>query len=113
MPWQPGESGNPNGARGRKIMSDALALALNRAADEELARKIAGEDEDPKKIKRLHVIADQLVRKAQEGDITAIREVFDRTEGKAVQAIAGDPDAPMKLVVEILDATRREDPAPK
>lgn len=103
MPWEKGQSGNPNGSRGRKIMSDALSLALNRAADVQLAKEIAGDDINPNEIKRLHVIADQLAKKAQDGDMVAIKEVFDRIDGKVAQTIAGDQDSPIRQVFEILD----------
>ncbi len=83
--WKPGQSGNPNGSRGRKIMADALGLALNRKADKAGKALCAGMDIDPNEIKRIHVIAEQLGRKAAEGDITAIREIFDRIDGKVPQ----------------------------
>jgi len=48
------------------------------------------EMEDPKtpgeKIKRLNVIADNLVRAAVAGDIVAMREVGDRLDGKPSQS---------------------------
>jgi hypothetical protein len=56
-------------------MADALRIALHREAV----------DADGKPTKRLNLIADQLVRKAVEGDIAAIREVFDRVDGRAIQ----------------------------
>ncbi len=37
--------------------------------------------------RRLRVIADKLVEKAEQGDLQAIREVIDRLDGKPVQAI--------------------------
>lgn len=84
--WKPGQSGNPEGSRGRKIMSDALALALNRKADEVSAKACAGIDIDPNDIRYIHVIAGQLAKKAAEGDIVAIKEIFDRIDGKVPQA---------------------------
>lgn len=41
------------------------------------------------RLKRLEAIADKLVTMAEDGDIQAIREVADRLDGKAVQAIDG------------------------
>lgn len=58
-------------------MTDALMIALHREV----------ESSEGKKTKRLSLIADQLAAKAAEGDIQAIKEIFDRTEGKAAQAI--------------------------
>lgn len=63
--------------KSRKLMTDALMLALN--------REVASADGVP--TKRLNIIADKLAEKAAEGDVVAIKEVFDRTEGKAVQAV--------------------------
>jgi hypothetical protein len=63
--------------RKRRVMTDALMLALQREIDKG----------DGKPTKRISMIADKLVEKAAEGDIQAIKEVFDRTEGKAAQAI--------------------------
>jgi len=74
MAFKKGESGNPGGRPTRgKILTDALITALQREA----------KDCDGKPTRRLYVVADALVRRAQEGDIAAIREVFDRVEGKA------------------------------
>jgi hypothetical protein len=71
------------GAKPDKLMRDALILALHRAAD----------TEDGKPTKRLNLIADQLVTKAIAGDVPAIKEVFDRVDGKSVQPIGGDPNS--------------------
>ncbi len=56
-----------------------------------------GEDGE-RKVKR---IAEKLVTLALDGDREAIKLIFERMEGKAVQPIAGDDDsAPVKLVIE-------------
>lgn len=69
--------GRPKGSIKPKMMTDALVLALNRYA------------EGTKK-KQLILVADALVQKAREGDIQAIREVYDRTEGRVPQGIQAD-----------------------
>lgn len=78
---QPEQRGDPkaNGAANgrRTIMTDALMLALKREVD----------GLDGKPTKRLNMIAERLAEKAAEGDTQAIKEIFDRTEGKAAQAI--------------------------
>lgn len=51
----------------------------NRLLSETLNRVLIQQDGH-----RARMIAEALVSKAEEGDISAIREVFDRTEGKAV-----------------------------
>lgn len=67
------------GAKPDKLMRGALILALNREAEE------AG-----KKTKRLHVIANALVKKAMTGSVDAIKEIADRVDGKATQPIEHD-----------------------
>lgn len=62
-------------------MADALVLALNREADN------AGEP-----TKKLHVIANQLVDLAMTGDVPAIKEIFDRIDGKPHQSVDLDAD---------------------
>ena len=85
------------GRKGDKLIRDALMIALKREA----------EGADGQKTRKLQLIAEKLVDKACEGDIAAIKEVADRVDGKSVQPIGGDSDDPVKLVVEILDATKR------
>lgn len=46
----------------------------------------------------LQQIADKLIEAALDGDMQAIKEIGDRVDGKAVQAIANDPDSgPLKI----------------
>jgi len=49
--------------------------------------------------KRLHNVAEALFRKAEDGDIAAIKELGDRIDGKASQEITGDSDQPITIVV--------------
>ena len=49
--------------------------------------------------KRLHNVAEALFRKAEDGDIAAIRELGDRIDGKAEQTISGDSDQPITIIV--------------
>lgn len=88
---------NPKGNKPDKILRDALMIALNRV----------DKDHDTGiKTKRLHRIADKLSLKAADGDIPAIKEVWDRVEGKATQPIGGVADAPLvfeQIVRKIID----------
>lgn len=68
--------GRPKGSTKPKIMADALMLALSREAENE---------DGP--TKKLNIIANQLVELAMSGDIPAIKEVFDRIDGKAHQSV--------------------------
>jgi len=70
------------GSKPDKLMRDALRVALHREAV----------DADGKPTKRLNIIADRLVEAAMDGDMTAIREIFDRIDGKVVPAVdANEP----------------------
>lgn len=85
MPFAPGVSGNPAGTPGpkhNKLFRDALTLAVKRSEGDktDLAR-----------------IAEALVNKAKDGDVPAINAVADRLDGKAPQAIVGDPENPLEF----------------
>lgn len=77
-------------------MTDALLLALNREAADIV-------DGEGKPTRRLNQIAEQLAKKAGEGDTPSIKEVFDRTEGKAAQAIIHQGDAENPLEFKMSD----------
>jgi hypothetical protein len=79
-PFKPGQSGNPAGRPKKALLSDALRR--------QLAEAVQGA---PEKTIAEH-IARALIREAVAGNVQAIREVGDRTEGKPAQAIALDLD---------------------
>ena len=60
-----------------------------------LKREAVGSDGAP--TQKLYKIADALVDLAVSGDMQAIKEVNDRVDGKAPQAIVGDSDSPIAL----------------
>lgn len=72
---------NPGGRKSDKHMRDALMLALT--------EKYGPEDDR----KKLRVIADKTVEMALEGDREMIKLIYDRIDGKPIQAIGGDEDA--------------------
>lgn len=83
MPFEAGQSGNPNGTPGPKkikLFKDALQLSIKRA------------DGDKCKLGR---IADALVEKAIAGDVPAIKEIADRLDGKVSQPLSGDEENPV------------------
>ena len=45
------------------------------------------EDDEGKKVKRINYIADKLLKSAMEGKMDAIKEVGERLDGKAPQAV--------------------------
>ena len=49
---------------------------------------------------KLHKVANALYDKASDGDISAIKELGDRLDGKAEQTISGDSDQPITIVVK-------------
>jgi len=70
----------------------------NRLLSETLNRVLIQQDGH-----RARMIAEALVTKAEEGDISAIKEVFDRTEGKAIARteISGVDGSPLPLGLPI------------
>lgn len=86
MAWSEGESGNPKGRPTHvKPWKEAIVRAIKRR-----------EDDDPKALDKL---ADQLLAKVAEGDVSAIKELGDRLDGKVAQAIIGgtDDDPPIRI----------------
>lgn len=65
------------GSKPDKIIRDALIIELNRMA----------EDEDGQKVKKVNRIVAKLVTAGMDGKIDAIKEIFDRVEGKATQPV--------------------------
>ncbi len=84
------------GSKPDKLWRDALLRAVKRRAKGKGASQ------------RLELIADKCVEGALDGDMQAIKEIGDRLDGKPTQAIAGDPEQPHRLVVEIIDPTKPE-----
>ena len=75
MPFQKGKSGNPGGRRKDKLARAALLMVL----------KEGGED-----MPVLREIMDRLVTAAVDGERWAIQMLFDRLDGKAIQAVEAD-----------------------
>lgn len=79
MPFEPGnqEAKKANHTK-RRLITQKLIARLNDADGKELDR-----------------IVGALVNKAGEGDVPALKEIFDRVEGKVTQPIGGDENAPI------------------
>ncbi len=71
--WKPGQSGNPSGRPKKLHITDALRAELERTGPDGVPNDTA--------------IARVLVEIARAGNLEAIREIADRTEGKARQRI--------------------------
>ena len=94
MPFVPGQSGNPSGRPKRvKIWQNAISRAIKRR-----------EEDDPLALERL---AEKLLKKIDEGDVTAIKEFGDRTDGKVAQAIIGDDEEDPVSVRTIITGVAR------
>jgi hypothetical protein len=71
-------AGNANsGRKQEKPFRDALRIEIADAGEEHQA---------------LRKVAKKLLKKAQDGDLQAIKELADRTDGKVPQGITGDGD---------------------
>ncbi len=77
-PFPKGVSGNPGGRPKKALLSDALRRQIAEAVPNAPEKTIA------------EVIARALIREAVSGNVQAIREIGDRSEGKPAQAIALD-----------------------
>jgi hypothetical protein len=66
------------GRKGEKIWADAVRRAV--------MRRLEDEEGKPKKLERL---ADRLVEEGLAGDVTALKEIGDRLDGKPRQIIEG------------------------
>jgi hypothetical protein len=88
-----GQSGNPGGKPKRAKMFERELMA---------ALKEAGPDGE-----KLRQVARALVDQAIAGNVTAIREIADRIDGKVPQALnhAGDPDNPILPLVPVINVT--------
>jgi hypothetical protein len=82
----------PDGGRVARPMWEALAAELRRESD----------DDDGSKADILRLIARKLAAKALDGDLGAIKEIFDRMDGKSVAGSAAD-EPPGKVVFEWKD----------
>lgn len=95
--FKKGQSGNPLG-RPKGILSWRQTIKEAAMKEIELMEKSTG-----KKITKTlnQIIADKLVEKARMGDIQAIKEYGDRTDGKAHQSInlEGDLSITQRLII--------------
>ena len=85
-----GQPGNQNAVKNRPWQD-----AINRA----LARFGEGSYDGG-----LNALADELIKKCVDGDMTAIKELGDRLEGKAPQALIhqGDEERPIETITRTL-----------
>lgn len=77
----------PEGKKPDKLWHHAIMRAVQRPQTEILKRSAP----------KLEYLADQLVIKAMDGDVPALKEIGDRLDGKPPQAITGDKDNPLEI----------------
>ncbi len=82
----------PSGGATARPLRDALAAALRREVDDGNGRKVG----------LLEPIARKLAAKALDGDLGAIREIFDRMDGKPVAAADAD-EPPGRVILQWKD----------
>lgn len=101
-PWKEGDpSPNPNG---RPKGSRNLSTILREMLEEEIEVTVDGKKE---RKQFQEVIIRKLLKKANDGEIRAITEIFDRVEGKAKQSIeVGNIKGSIPLEAWIKDNTK-------
>lgn len=109
MVWQAGQSGNPDGQRGKKVFLDALNGMISQKASTPDALAL------PPDSTVAHLMAQKLVRGALRDDwkpgeaLAYLQEICDRAYGKPKQALTGgdDDDKPLfpsKIEIELVHA---------
>lgn len=97
MPFLPGNKLGVGNARKPKVVYQQLIAELNEAAS-------SGEPN------RLRKVVKALISRAEDGDVAAAKEIFDRVDGKVPQALTGpDGDEPLKIDMglSLLDSVER------
>lgn len=79
-------AGNENRVKG-KLFNDMLL----RVVQADLAQ--------PEKNQRLRRACQALLNNAATGDVPSLKELADRLDGKVAQVLAGDGDAPLRIVL--------------
>ena len=79
---------NLKGGKPDKLIRDALMIELAVLVDET--------DGSPP-VKRLRKVARRLIEEAEKGNVPAIKEIADRLDGKAPQAIVSDDGGPLTI----------------
>ena len=93
--------GNNNAGKGKE-WRDAIKYALARRGREKDAKALG--PDDPAHVRGLRILALKFVEAAENGDPWAFKELGDRQDGKAVQAIDvdGQLNVPMSGTVKIV-----------
>src|SRR5262245_36334337 len=88
----------------RRIAGNSAAVLADKSPFKSALRRVLAQDATDAEVKRvtsqLRRAATQLLNKAARGDLSAIRELADRCDGKPRQELSGTDGGP--VVVEIL-----------
>ena len=87
---------NPKGAKSDKLWRNAIMVAVKREMT----------DAEGKPTKKLALLADKLVNEAIDGNVVALKEIGDRLDGKASQAVDAKVDNVTRVI--ITDPTKRD-----
>lgn len=81
--FKPGQSGNPAG-RPKGIPNSKTILQRFLALEEKIANPVTGVEES---MSQLEIMYLKQIAKARKGDLSAMKEVIDRYEGKPQQTV--------------------------
>lgn len=93
MAGKPGRAG----PKSDKLWADAVHQAVKRYHEETTA------DGKKKKARYLNLLADNLVKAGMKGDITALKEIGDRLDGKAVQPTENKHEHQGEVKVQLIN----------
>lgn len=100
IPVKKGEIRNP---KGRPLKKDCLTSLLK-----EEIEKICPLDKNTKKRTWKELIVIATMSLAIKGNATALKEVWERVDGKVSQPITGDPENPINIICNGIDITKLE-----
>ena len=94
--FKPGQSGNPNGRPLKgKILTSYLESELNKVDPNDEHHRTRGE-----------VLAQKVLDMAMKGHGIALKEVWDRIDGKVTQPIGADADMP--ITIQLVPAMKQD-----
>jgi uncharacterized protein DUF5681 len=94
------DEGPPDGGTSNRPMWEALNAELRRQVEVQV--EVQAEHGEGRRTELLQVIAAKLAAKAADGDLGAIKEIFDRMDGRAVAGSAPE-QGPRKVLFEWKD----------
>ena len=89
-PWKPGQSGNPGGRPKRKPLTEQLEKILDECG------------RDPQRRTYARRLVESAVKRAIKKDTFALKEIWERTEGKVPQAVTGGNGGPVQFAVAVM-----------